>query len=400
MPTETTIQFYYTAVNSAGARRRGLRVARDQASLADALSEDGLLLLSARRLPEWTVGAARLPIKDQFAFNEQLGQLLSRGVPLVEALDVAASVVSANVKEKVDRIRSLVRAGSSFADACQQAGGFDDVTVMVYRAAERTGDLAEATKRLAKAAQRRRAIAAKAGTLMIYPSIVMSVSVVIGVVVLTVVVPRIGAALAQANQELPWFTRIVMSIGTGLRDNGLVALLIVGAAVTAAVIGRRYVVAAMGPALRVFPPVARLTLAMESARFFSTMAAMTRSGVPLADALAVAAGAVSYPPLRTQLDDMRRRLVEGGLLRTLLENVTELPLATRRLLIAAERSGDLDAAFDGLADDMAAEVDQRSERLLAMLEPAMIIVMFALIGSLLLSIMIPMISITSGSSFG
>jgi type II secretory pathway component PulF len=136
-------------------------------------------------------------------------------------------------------------------------------------------------------------------------------------------------------------------------------------------------------------------MTQESARFFTVMAAMTRGGVTLADALGVASGAISHPLLRKQLTTLRTKLIEGGVLRMLIEGVDALPLPTRRLLIAAERSGDLETAFETLADDMAVELDRRSTRLLAALEPVLIVIMFLVIGTLVLSIMIPLIRSTS-----
>lgn len=393
---ETSSQFLFSAVAGDGRMRRGLRVARSETALSESLSEEGMLLLKSWQLPAWTSAVSTLPVKDQVALNTQLSTLLSRGVPLVEALDVASSVVSPASRDKVDRIRTLVRSGASFSDACAQTGGFDTITVTVYRAAERTGDLHDACGRLSKAAQRRRAIAVKATTLLIYPAIVITVSALIAAIVLTVVVPTIGKALEESGQTLPWFTRLVVGLGEFLRDNGVLVLVILGAIVTGLLAMRRIVAAAALAAIRLLPPVAKLSLAMESARFFATMAAMTRSGVPLADALGVSTGSVSDTKLRTQLEELRRRLIEGGLLRTLIEEVDAWPLSTRKLLVAAERAGDLDQALESLAEDMAAEVDRRAERLLASLEPAIIIGMFVVIGSLLMSIMVPMINMTSG----
>jgi type II secretory pathway component PulF len=88
-------------------------------------------------------------------------------------------------------------------------------------------------------------------------------------------------------------------------------------------------------------------------------------------------------------------MIEGGVLRILIEGVDALPLPTRRLLIAAERAGDLESAFETLADDMAVELDRRSTRLLAALEPLLIVLMFLVIGTLVLAIMIPLIKSTS-----
>ena len=82
-------------------------------------------------------------------------------------------------------------------------------------------------------------------------------------------------------------------------------------------------------------------------------------------------------------------------MRTLIDEVSSMPIPTRRLLIAAERSGDLENAFHTLAGDMSDEVERTSSRLLAVLEPALIILMFLIIGSVLLALMLPMLTLSS-----
>jgi general secretion pathway protein F len=155
---------------------------------------------------------------------------------------------------------------------------------------------------------------------------------------------------------------------------------------------REKIAAAAMRVARVAPLLKDVVLTQESARFFTVMAAMTRSGVTLADALGVATNAIGHPKLRQQLALLRTRLIDGGVLRVLIDSVDALPLSTRRLLIAAERAGDLESVFETLAEDMAVELERKSTRALAALEPALIVFMFLIIGSLVLSIMIPLIS--------
>jgi type II secretory pathway component PulF len=150
-------------------------------------------------------------------------------------------------------------------------------------------------------------------------------------------------------------------------------------------------------ASRRVPLLRDVVLTQESARFFTVMAAMVRSGVTLSDALGVAVNALSHPLLKSQLSALRTKLIEGGNLRTLIDTVSALPLPTRRLLMAAERSGDLDSAFETLAGDMTEELERRSERLLAAMEPLLIVFMFLMIGSLVVSIMVPLMQATSGA---
>jgi general secretion pathway protein F len=389
--------FLYIAASNTGGRKVGLRQAENERLLRDALKRDRLLLIRARRLPAWLASDVGLmKLKDRAEMNTQLAQLLGRGVPLVEALEVTASTVTPRERARVTKMRDLVSQGSSLAVACEKTGASDAVTSAVYRAAERTGDLPGAAGQLATTARRQLAVGSKAVTLMVYPLFVLIISVSMVSVLLAFVVPMIGRTLVEAGVELNPFSKIVFGAGFAFRNNLLIVgvgfvLLVIGVVLMRSVIG-----SFIAGIARKTPLFAPLILAQESARFFSVMAAMTRSGVPIADALGVANLTIGLPQLRTQLTKLRTRLIEGGVLRHLIDDVDALPMATRRLLIAAERSGDLEAAFTALAEDMAVEVDQRASRLLAAMEPILIVCLFGIVGSMLLAILFPILTAAGG----
>lgn len=389
--------FLFRAMTPGGGTRFGVRAAADAGSLADDLKREQLLMLRAWKLPLGASGPERIGLNDDALLNEQLHVLLSRGVPLVEALEVAASVVSAGNRMKVEKLREMVASGSSFSQACEKLGGFDTVSIAVYRSAERTGDLAGAGLRLSQAARRRLAISGKALTVMIYPAVVTGIALVLFSGMLVFLVPQIAQQMEQLGTTLPWFSKAVFAVGTWLNTNLKLVGLAVGAGVIAGVMFWRGIAAWLRGVGSRAPGVSSLLLASELTRFFSVLAAMTRTGVPLADALANAVPVISSVSLRTQLDQLRKSLVDGGVLRVLIDRVTELPLATRKLLIAAERAGDLDSAFDTLSAEMAAEVDKKSSRLLALLEPMIIVAMFALLGPLIIAIAIPLITFSSNA---
>jgi type IV pilus assembly protein PilC len=385
-------QYLYLAAKPDGGRTLGVRKARNAKHLTEDLRRQRLVALRTWTLPSWAGSKDdKVSLKDQAELHLQLAQLLSRAVPLVEALEVTASAVASRTRPRVERMREMVAAGSSFSDAAEAVGIFDKVTVAVYRSAERSGDLAGAARQLAHTTRRQLAITGKVGTLLVYPAIVMTLSFIVATFMLTVIVPRIGKALEASNAELPWLTKKMVAAGTALADNfawvGLVFALVL--VVTFAL--RAKIVAAAMRLARVTPILKDVVLTQEAARFFTVMAAMTRAGVNLADALGVATNAIGHPRLRQQLTMLRTRLIEGGVLRVLIDTVDAFPLATRRLLIAAERSGDLESAFETLAEDMAVELDRRSSRALAALEPVLIVFMFLVIGSMVLAIMIPLI---------
>lgn len=389
---KSSTQFFFVAVNAAGAKKMGLRAAPSEADLLNDLSNDRLLLLNAWPMPSWVGARTTIPIKDQLALNEQLESLLNRGVPLTDALDVAASLVSTATKQRIEKMRSAVASGASFADACAQTGGFDDVTVTVYRAAEKSGDLAIAAGGLAQSARRRLAIAGKVGTLLIYPIMVLSIGVIVGVIMLVFVIPQIGAAIKSFGSELPWYTITVLWVGDFLRAQWLPIISVIVLITILGIVGRKQLAGAISAVVRKLPLFGPLVLAGESARFFSVMAAMTRSGVTIADALAIASNVVAHPKLNEQLRTLQTQLVEGGVFTTIIERVDAFPLATRRLLIAADKAGDLESAFGGLSEDLSNEVNKQSDRLLAILEPVLIVLIFVLVGGLISSIMIPLLT--------
>lgn len=391
--------FIFVAVRPGGGRSFGLRQAGTVSVLAQSLRAEGRMLVRSWRVPSWMAREPKLALIDQAALNEQLGQLVSRGVPLVEALDVTTQTVRPVARPRVTQLRDLVQSGQGFADACKRVGGFDQVTIAVYKAAERSGDLAGAAKELAITARRRLAIGNKATTLMIYPAIVMTISLLVATLMMLVVVPMMGEGLAKSDIPLPTFSKIVINTGMWMRDHVLFLLMGVLLVVGLGVVFRGAVMNLLGRATRSLPIIRDVILAQESARFFAVMGAMTKTGVPLADALGTANQAVNHPKMRTQLERLRTRLIEGGILRLLIDEVTTLPIATRRLLIASERSGDMESAFHTLAGDMQDEVEKTSSRLLAVLEPGMIIIMFAIIGTLLMALMLPMITLTNNIKF-
>jgi type II secretory pathway component PulF len=297
----------------------------------------------------------------------------------------------------VSTIREQVANGMSFAEACAKSGVLDQVTVAIYRAAERSGDLAGAAKQLATSQRRTLLVSGRAQSLLIYPFVLMIVTTFVALVLLIGVLPTIGTRLMDMAEgvALPIYSRVLIGVGLFLREHIVIFLGLFAAVVVALVLARQQVrvwVLGMG---RRLPIIRDVTLAAESARFFTVMSAMSKSGVPLAEGLVTANQVVSHPLLRKQLENLRAKLVAGGLLRQLIENVTAMPLATRRLLLAAERAGDLDNAFLTLAIDMTEEVEKGSARLLAFLQPALIVILSGVVGTLLMAILVPILTISS-----
>jgi type IV pilus assembly protein PilC len=393
----TSRSFFYLANKSSGGKSMGIRNARSERALAELLKKDKQTLVRTWKLPDWASNEVEMSLKDHAAFDAQIAQLVSRGVTLTEALEVAAGVVSKPNRDRIDRLRNLVAQGTSFADACKQVGSFDTVTIATYRAAEKTGDLAGACDSLAKSARRQLEVSGKAATLMIYPAIVLTLALLAALVMIIVVVPMIGNSLIRAGLELPGITQVLLTMGNFLQANLIPFLVGLMLLVICVFLFRAGLVKLGLQFTRRAPFVRDVVMEQELTRFFAVMSSMSRSGIPLGDALQVSSAAITHPDLNRDLQRMRLRLIEGGVFRNLIEKVGTLPESTRRLLIAADQGGDLEDAFNALAEDHAAEVDKKTARLMAVLEPLLIVLLFLIVGTIILAIMMPMFSMAGGT---
>lgn len=396
--------FLFVAAKVDGKKTMGLRSAADEGILARELSKQKMVLIRSWRVPSWLAGQTDKPLslKDQAEMTVQLSQLLSRGVPLVETLEVTAEAVSNKSKPRIEQVRELVRQGKSFSDAALETKTFDHATAAVFKASEKTGDLAGSADQLAKNAKRRIKIKETAQTLMFYPLIVLTISMMVGLFMLVFVVPQVAEAMTSAmgpDRDLPAATKTLAAVGIFIRSNPLMLLGGVLAIVTGILLARGFIAKTLLRLSHIIPVLKDVTLAQESARFFSVMAALATGGVPLAEALGVANSTIHHTKLRNQLDELRQSLIDGGVLRVLIDRIEAFPIGTRRLLIAADRAGNLDAAFESLAEDHTEQVERLSSRLLAVLEPLLIVAIFVVIGGMILAIMAPMLSL-SRNAFG
>lgn len=393
--------FLFQAAGADGSPKFGIRSATSERALAEGLGRERLILVRSFRLPKAFNPApvGLLPLKDQTEIHTQFAQLISRAVPVAEALEVVEQTVSKRTSPTIAKMRNLVSQGTSFADACDATGSFDSTTTAVYRAAERSGDLAGAAQQLTVSTRRQRQVRERATTVMLYPAIVSVVGLLVGIFFLVVIVPQVVGGLRSvvegAGNQLPWYTELLSTLSDFLRAEWLLISLLTGAIAILAIVIRKPLLALVATLFRTLPVARDLATESELARFFSVMSALSRAGVPVVDALGVAQGSVDDPTLNGQIGSMRKGLIDGGVMRVLIERVERFPIATRRLLIAAERSGDLDEALETLAADHTEAVELQTQRLLGVLEPALIVCIAIFIGGMVLAVMTPMLTITN-----
>jgi len=395
--------FRFEASDAVGNIENGLLDADTARGARAQLRARGLLPLAVEPVAAQAAGGRRSLFAPKLSDAElawatrQLSSLLSANLPLDAALSATGEQAERKyVADVLGAIRSDVRAGHRLADALgTRPRDFPEIYRALVAAGEESGDLAQVMEKLADYIEERNNLQTKVLTAFIYPGIVSVVSVGIVVFLLGYVVPQVVSAFSQAKQELPLLTRVMLGLSDYVREWGWL---------TAAVIAVLFFAWRMmlrNPATRLawharvlrLPLAGRFSLGMNAARFSSTLAILTGSGVPLLRSLDAARQTLSNDKLRADVADATSRVREGTSLASALQVQKSFPPLLIHLTASGEKTGTLPQLLERASQTLSRELERRAMALTAMLEPVMILVMGGFVLLIVLAVLMPIIEI-------
>lgn len=323
----------------------------------------------------------------------QLATLLRAGVPLDEAVDaLRRRRGGAALAEAFEAVRSRLREGASLATAmADHPAVFPAMYVGMVEAGEAAGALDTVLERIAEHAEAQARLRSRAMSAMIYPAIMSVVGGAIVLFLLAYVVPQVTRVFAEAKQELPLPTRILMGAGELLAGWGwLLVPLVLGAVVAlrranANPAARRRIEAV----LQRVPGVGSVVRDVAVARFAQTLATMTAGGLPLIESLRVARTSCGSELLSQTLADAERAVGEGASLASCLQASPLLDPVVVDMIAVGERSGDLEGMLTHASGAIEEQVRLRVDRMASLLEPMMTVAMAAVVLFVVLAIMLP-----------
>jgi len=331
-------------------------------------------------------------------FTRQCGMLLTAGVPLVEALDVLArQTTDRRFAETLLEIRESVNAGSSFADAL--AGYpryFDRSFIEMAASAEKSGTLDTALMRLGDLLERRRLMQARVATALIYPAILLVVTIGLLLFLSGVLVPMLAPLLRQHEGTLPLTTVLLLGLCRGVR-RWIVVILLAPIAITLAVTAFR-----RSPRGRLWLDrfALRLPLAGDLvarsciSRISMSLATLLRTGVPALEALEIMSGVTPNAAYAREIARLRGAVLEGRDISAEMERSRLFPPMMAVMVAVGERSGNLAEVLEHVSRAYDMEVEIASRRLLAVLEPILVLVMAGVVGFIAMSLMMTIMELS------
>lgn len=402
--------FRYEAIDADGRTARGVLEADTARGARSVLRDRGLNPLEVEAVAERSVPSsskdpasrwiARAQARRQSLgrgalalFARELSTLVGAGLPLDEALsalveqdpDEHRRALVAQLRSRVMEGRTLAAALAEFPDS------FDEPFRATVAAGEAGGRLDESLARLAEQAESSDALARQVFGALAYPLLLALVAVGVVSGLLVSVVPRIVGVFETLGQELPWITRALLFVAGVVREQGLWILIGV---LLLSVLGmaawqRENVRERIDRFWLRVPIFGRLARSADTARASRTLATLMGAGVPVLDAIRLAAGTVRNRPMREALRRAGARVREGaGFARSLGDSGLFPPVALR-LIASGERSGRLDRMLDEAARHQQREVETLLGTLTAVLAPLMILAVGALVLVIVLAILLP-----------
>ena len=335
--------------------------------------------------------------QDVQVFTQELATLLAAGLPLDKSLQIIIDLSEdARVQRMVSQILESVRGGAPLSDALEaQSGAFSRFYVSMVRAGEMGGAMETVLNRLSDYLIRAKELRDSVVSALIYPAILMTVSVISVFILMVFVVPQFTQLFDDAERALPALTQVVVGSANFLRDYGWILL---GAVFLGALYMRRQLA---NPASRLrwdrralrLPLVGDLIRKVEAARFSRTLGTLLGNGVPLLTAMAIVRETLNNQVLEQGMSVAVDGLKGGqGMSGPLLE-ADLFPRLGMQMIKVGEETGRLEEMLLQVAEIYDRDVRVAVQRMLSLLEPALIVGLGLVIATIILSILIAIVSV-------
>jgi type IV pilus assembly protein PilC len=332
---------------------------------------------------------------DFLILNQQFNTLIKAGLPILRALDLLATrASSARLRPVVEQIRDQVREGKSLSEAVDEAGVFSKVYSTAILAGEKSGNLPGVLDYYIAYQRVSTGVKKKIAATLVYPVLLITVAIVIVTYLVTGVIPKFALLYRDMNVELPTPTRVLIALTVDYRFLflGFVGLLVL--------IGMGIFLWSRtdqgGTAFDRFkfrlPLVGDTLLKFQVAQFSRTLATLLTGGTPLVAGLQTATEAITSKLLQSTVAEATQMVREGESLHAALASKGVMPKMAVDMIEVGESSGAISPMLNSVAEFYEEEVNLRLAAMVAVIEPALLIIMGLFVAFILISLYLPIFS--------
>lgn len=399
MPT-----FKYIAKKQDGQALSGAIDVPNRESAVDYLRKQNLVIISVEETKgkpktAFFSGARRVGLDDIVVLSRQLATMVDAGIPLVSAFDILAEQAEkAVLREILIKIRDDIQTGNSFSGAISKHPKvFSPLFVNMVKAGETSGMLDEILERVATYLEKTNALIRKVKAALVYPAIITLMAIVITTILLVKVVPVFQEIFAGFGADLPTPTLILINVSSFLRRNLAIGcgIIVVGGFALA-----RYVKTDRGKTifdtfLLRMPIFGKLVNKVAVSKFTRTLSTLTKSGVPILTSLEIVAKTAGNKVIEKAVEQVHKNIKEGERIAEPLARSNVFPPMVVRMIAVGEETGEMEKMLTKVSDFYDEQVEAAISGLTSLIEPLIIAFLGIVIGSIVISMFMPIFKLTT-----
>lgn len=395
--------YKYVAKDSTSRNVVGKIVAEQESAVVEELRRRNLTIISIQQLKEasarqFSFGRKRIRQDDLVVFSRQLATMVDAGIPILQGLDALQEQMTHPYFHSVIlAMRDDIQVGSSLSAAfAKHPNAFDSLFVNMIKVGETGGVLSTILDRIALYLEKTIRLKRKVKSALIYPAVVVSMAIIITTVLLVKVVPTFAAIYESFNAQLPAMTLLLINISNFLKHY---ILLFIGGLVFSGFMLTRWYRTDRGRlvidrSLLRLPIFGDLIRKVAISRFSRTLATLLQTGVPILESLDIVGKSSGNRVIEIVVDNVKNNVREGESIASPLMKSGVFPPMVTRMITIGEKSGQLEKMLTKIAEFYDDQVDAAVSGLTSIIEPVIIGFLGIVVGFIVISLFLPIISIT------
>lgn len=378
----------------------GKHDADDKHELAVFLRSQNLFLIKCRELPAQEDNINKIKLNELSDFSRQLSAMLSSGVSLIRAMEI---LLRRKHKPQVhliyENLYRMLQQGNTLSDAMEAQGkAFPPLMISMFRAGESSGQLDKAAKKISDQYAKDYRLHNKLKSASTYPIILLITTCVVVFAVFKFILPSFFEMFDKV--ELPWITTVVIKISEVVNEYWM--FLIIGILCLIGLIA----ILVNVPSVRYqydrckvkAPKIGWLMQIIYTARFARTLCSLYNSGISIVSALQIVRDTMGNTYIEAQFDQLIRDVRNGTALSTAIQQIDGFDQKLSSNIAVGEESGKLEDMLESIADEFDYESEEATQRLVTLMEPLLIIFMALIIGTIMISVMLPIFQLYQNTS--
>jgi type IV pilus assembly protein PilC len=398
-------KFRYSARDTNGKVVEGEVEARDANSVADILHDRGLIVVTIKegmgidweRLSEINIGG--IPMKDKVVFMRQMATMVGAGLPLTRSLEIMVQQASNPLFRRVlKNVLKSIESGKTLADSFrEQEEVLDEITLNLIEAGEQSGNLEDILEKLAVELEEKNQLSSKIKSAMIYPAIILVIIIGVVILMMFVLVPSMAEIYQDFDAELPFATRLLMSMSDFFLNYWWAIITVLAVLV----IGIKYYLDTpkgkrnFDKLILKVPSIGTIIAKMQLSQFTRILALLLGSGLSIIKAIELTALSLSNEMFRDTLMEAKDEVEKGGPLAIPIARSEYYPLLVSSMIAVGEETGEIDTVLAKVSQYYKEEVNTATSNLSSILEPVFLVIMGLAIGFIAMAVYMPMFQLSS-----